>query len=132
MRTLFLTVVLSGLAGNAAAEWTLISEGANNNLYADFATVRRSGGNVKVWTLSDRAKATMSPGNPAKTYRSMVTLQEVDCSDEKMRALQLTTYENGMGAGKQLDFATRANNPSWQYAEPGTVAEDVVKAVCKK
>ena len=128
MRNSLATIFLAVLAGNAAAAWTVINEVNGITEYVDVTTIRHSANTIKMWTLRDYNQTQKLPSGA--DYSSSVTLYEFDCTEQRVRAMQVTAHEGHMQQGQQVFFA---GDPwQWAYASPGTVGEIQLQIACKK
>lgn len=128
MKKVVVTALLTALAGNAMAEWTLLSEGARGNLYMNKGEIRRAKHTVAVWTLQD-LKETMSLSDDI-VYLSVVQLEEFDCRNARNRVLQATVYEDQMAEGKALFSSDQPT--AWRHVQPGTIGRKTLDNACNK
>jgi hypothetical protein len=108
------------------AAWTLVSSNADtgDTFYVDFATIRKDGNLRKVWELMDMRKPSTT-GTKSRRIRT-----EYDCKEERTRVLSLDAFSENMASGKLLNSFTEVDK--WIDIPPGTVVEDLLKAICKK
>jgi hypothetical protein len=108
------------------AAWTLVSSNADSGdtFYIDVETIRKDGNLRKVWELMDLRQ----PSNGGAKSRRVRT--EYDCKEERTRVLSLDVFSENMGKGKVLASFTEIEK--WADIPPGTVSENLLKAVCKK
>jgi len=65
---------------------------------------------------------------PAHGYfRSMVELEEVNCSTRQLRTLQRTGYA---GNNMEGEATTSAIQPEWLFPPPGTRSEVIIQQAC--
>lgn len=121
---LLLTIAITA-AAPAWAEWTLFGTTDNGNKwYLDHSTIRVNGQIRRVWTLIDHAKPDKDGDSSARG------LYEIDCQEGRSRVLQSAWYKGQMGGG---DSGYSSNQPSqWSYAPPETIADSMVKVVCRR
>ena len=111
---------------NGYCEWTPSDSDNDGRGYIDYSTIKRSSNIVKIWELIDYK-------NPQKynslTYKSIVSLREYDCSNEKVRGLSISYFSDSMGKGNPVNIV---NQPSdWMYLPPGSMGLSKLKSVCK-
>ena len=114
MTRLFLIALLVLSSGPAYAEWVDIGitthDGAT--VYFDPDTIRRNGDRVKMWELDDfKTIQTVA----SYSYLSSKVQREFDCTEERMRVLEGTTFSGNMGNG-QVVYAHSDEN-KWQSVE---------------
>lgn len=127
MRNSLVAIFLAALAGNAAAAWTAIDKDESGTTHVDMDTIRRSGGNIKMWTMM--SFTTPHRFSNGTTYLSSVTLYEFDCAEQRKRMLQGIAYSAPMREGEIVfTFSTPAD---WSYVTPGTVNELQFKIACQ-
>lgn len=128
MRNLIATIFLAALAGNACAEWTLLTKTDAQTTYADIDNVRLSGTTAKIWMLMDFVTPKPLPDMPS--YSSSAGIYEFDCAEQRYRALQRTAYQGQMRQGEMV--ITSNTSLEWSYVPPGTASAEWLRIVCKK
>jgi len=79
------------VSSSVMAEWVLygFSNGSKKGIiitvYADPATLIKSGNTVKMWSIFDYNKAQKDPNSPS--FMSVKRQEEYDCKEEKKRLL---------------------------------------------
>jgi hypothetical protein len=108
---------------NSFANWTFVSSTADNTLsvYVDFSTKKKVGGYIRVWSLMDKNKT-------SEKVRSFIVLEEFDCSLDRNRVIQMSSYSEPMGKGNVIN-SLGGNNP-WNYITPGSVEARKFRMVC--
>ena len=105
-------------------EWTkhgTTLEGSNT-FYIDKDTIKKRGGNVYFWTLSDFS--TPDPdGDNSKKY-----MMQAECDLIGAKYESISGYKGPMGTGKLKLYDASSK---WAYFAPGTVGADIVKYACK-
>lgn len=98
-------------------DWDLVTEGAGGTM---FLMRPARGAGVRFWTRAEY----LAPSGTG--YRSMVSLVEFDCAQDRMRFIQTTFYEgsNMSGTSSMLGAA------EWTYATPGSVGAGQVDYAC--
>ena len=99
MKKLLLGLMLVMTATAASAEWTAADFNDEFIKYVDFATIRRNGNFVKMWSLSDYK--TVQKAADGQSYLSSKVQDEFDCKEEKTRLLAFTWFDGKMGSGKR-------------------------------
>lgn len=124
-----LVFVLLLLSAPAWAEWTLVALNDNEKtvVYADLATIRKSGNMAKMWSLYDY-----------KTVRRVVAVSilshkdqnEYDCGEERYRTLYSSWYSGNMGSGDSV--FSDSDPKKWDPLPPESVIESLWKVACHK
>ena len=96
MRQLFLVMLLTFVSTSAMAEWTMVGDNVNTNLYIDFSSIKKTGNKVKAWSMDDYKK--IQDADKDK-YLSDVAQNEYDCKEETTRLLALIIYSENMAKG---------------------------------
>lgn len=115
------------VASNAAwAAWQSIGEDNAAVLYADPATIVKSGNTAKLWSLHDYKdfQRMVEVG-----YFSQKALVEYDCAERKTRSLSLSLHAEHMGEGKVIYEDTSAQE--WRPVPPKTITETLWNIACK-
>ena len=117
-------VLVVGLSGNAYAQqedWKFFASSEEGiNYYLEASTFRVKGSLVYVWVLYDLINK--------KT--SMKTLNEIDCINYRMLALQSIVYEDNMGKGNATDVTE--DNEKFQYGVPGSPLQVLIQTICER
>ena len=130
MRKIILMMLLAGVSSSAAAEWFQVDKSNTFTVYADAATIRRSGNMVKMWNLLDFKTAEKNLVTPSKPYLSERTQQEYDCNDERYRLLYLSHHSENMGNGEVVFADSDPSN--WSPVPPQSIVEILWKLACGK
>ncbi len=106
------------------AEWTKVSTSISGvTFYVDFTRIKKHGGYVYYWRLKN-----LSEPDEWGDLSSLV-YEKVDCELLKSKRLSLTyhTQLNAKGTPSTID-----NQPDkdWNYANPGSSFETILKTVC--
>lgn len=129
-----LLAVLSLTSGQARAEWVALDARYQSHplqtTYIDPGTTRREGHVVALSALIDW-KAMQGGRTPTRFYSTKVTKQ-VDCAQNKVRALAATDYYGNMGTGEVIGGGGYTSEGHWVAVEPRTINEGVWSAVCGK
>ena len=98
MHKAILMMLLAVVSSSAMAEWVLIAEDKEEifTIYADPATIRKTGNTVKMWSLDDH-KMAQKPD-----VISSRGLDEYDCEKKQRRPLFLAAYSGHMGKGETV------------------------------
>ena len=98
-----LMMLLAVMSSSAMAEWVLygFSNGSKKGIiitvYADPATLIKSGNTVKMWSIFDYNKAQKDPNSPS--FMSVKRQEEYDCKEEQERLLFFSWHSENMGRG---------------------------------
>lgn len=100
------------------AEWVGISrnEDFGITVYADPATTRKSGNEVKMWVLVDYKTA--QGKNTSRQHMSSKRQDEYDCKEVKLRVIFESDHSGNMGRGK---IVRSSKNFGWQPVAPDTL-----------
>jgi hypothetical protein len=126
MKRLLIGLALGVMATAANAQWTPVAEtnDRSQTSYVDFRTFTRTGDTVKVWFLTDYAKAT--PTNPILSSKS---LHEYRCKEKTFRVLSLTHYTGKLGTGDIFSTENKSLD-KWDYVVPGSIGAVNMEGVC--
>jgi len=118
---LFSTVMFSS---PSYAEWTKVSYSMNgNNFYVDFGRLRKGGGYVYFWQLSDYAE-------PRHGFMSLKLYIKGDCEAFRYKSLSYSFHKEPMGGGNG-DIDNKPDN-TWKYPPPKSITEKILKSVCSR
>ena len=124
-------LLLAAASSGALADWSkweMVDRTAAFIVYADTATIRKSGNIASMWDLSD---ARTDQGLAAvKTSRSFKSEREYDCDKQQLRLLYISWHSGNMGEGTIIGSDAKAG--SWQPALFGTIGERLWKIACGK
>ena len=129
MKRLLIGLMLLVTAVSASAEWTAADFNDEFIQYVDFATIRRNGNFVKMWSLSDYK--TVQKAADGQSYLSSKVQDEFDCKEEKTRLLAFTWFDGKMGSGKVVVSNGNVRG-EWEPISPGSVGEALWKIACGK
>ena len=114
------------MSGAAWAGWKSVGEDNAATVYADPATIVRSGNTAKLWSLLDYKdfQRMVEVG-----YFSQKTLVEYDCIERKARGLSLSLHAEHMGEGKMI--YEDASPREWSPVPAQSIAESLWNIACK-
>lgn len=118
---------MAAAAQSLGTGWVLVSFDGTFTIYADPATIRKTGNRVKMWDLLDYNMADKISGKP---YMSIRGQSEYDCKEEKIRSLYATYHSENMARGEVVSTGTKPSN--WEPVAPGSMAAALWKMACKK
>lgn len=126
LRRVAFGLALASVASGAHAAWERITDVGDGEavFYIDRATLQRKGPVVKVWELQDLKNAT------PQGILSIKLLLEFDCGERRSRVVQGASYSANMAKGKPLE--TDKTPADWTYNAPGTAADLIDRAVCRR
>jgi hypothetical protein len=106
-------------------EWTKVGNSALGDIfYVDFERIRKHGGYVYWWDLSDYLKP-ISKGNlSTKIYK------QGDCKLFRYKVLSFSFHKEPMGRGTGEVQEPLARHKGWKYPPPNSSSEGMLKAVC--
>jgi hypothetical protein len=121
-----LVFLIAALAcGSAVADWVKVSAMDDDVgvAYVDPSTIKKLSGNVRrAWQMGDFAKPR------EKGVLSYASFIEFDCNEAKDRVIQSSAFTGHLGKGELVESFGEASN--WNYVQPGTLTERVLKFVC--
>ena len=125
-RLTFLTVlVLSLLSTPVFAGWTKVGKSVNGDtFYVDFERIRKHGGYVYFWGLSDYLKPTEQGHSSGKVYN------QGDCKLFRYKSLSFVHHKQAMG--RDTGDSNSPKNPQWEYPSPNSPIETILKKVCSR
>ena len=134
MKKSLLTLMLAIVSSSVMAEWVLygFSNGSKKGIiitvYADPATLIKSGNTVKMWSIFDYNKAQKDPNSPS--FMSVKRQEEYDCKEEKKRLLYADFHSENMGKG---DIVFNEDAPSkWTRLVPKSISQSLGEVACGK
>jgi len=134
MKKLLLTLMLAIVSSSVMAEWVLygFSNGSKKGIiitvYADPATLIKSGNMVKMLSIFDYNKAQKDPNSPS--FMSVKRQEEYDCKEEKKRLLYADFHSENMGKG-DIVFNEDATS-KWTRLVPKSVSQSLGEVACGK
>ena len=121
--TLLTVLVLTVFSTPVFAEWTEVDENFNGDtFYVDFERIRKHGGYVYWWYLTDYLKPTQPGHLSSKVYN------QGDCKSFRRKGLSYSFHKEPMGGGTGDSISPK--NPEWKYPSPNSSIETVLKSVC--
>ena len=121
MKYILLISTLMFSAGSWA-EWTWVASASGNKVYVDFDRIRKVNGLVYHWRITDSLEPLSTGILSTKSY------YKADCETMRAMELSLSVYKLPMAEGNAE--LTHTPDPEWQYAQPDSVLEAVLEAVC--
>ena len=128
LTTLIFTVLFST---PSYSEWTEVGEGSGSSnsgdtFYVDFERIRKHGGYVYYWTLSDYLKPLASGYLSSKMYK------QGDCKLFRYKYLSWSYHKEPMGVGTGETPPVPKEHKDWKYPPPNSVNEVILKLVCSR
>ena len=109
------------------AEWKRVTENAKGmTFYVDFERIRKHGGYVYYWVLSDYLKPT------SQGYLSNQSYNQGDCKLFRVKSLTEHYFMDQMGRGTRKVWNLTEFQKKWRYPPPGTSVEFLLKTVCSR
>jgi len=127
MHKVILMLLLAVASNSATAEWVVVGSNKNTAIYADPATVQRTGNMATMWHLTDFRTDQKDMG---EKYLSAKDQNEYDCKEAKSRRRASSQHSDNMGKGKVVysdSFTTR-----WKPVPPDSGIEILWKFACVK
>ena len=105
-------------------EWTKVSISATNKttFYVDFERIRKQGGIIYYWILSDFLK-------PKHGDWSSKIYVQGDCNLFREKILNASYHKKPMGEGPPSMLSSEPDK-NWHYPPPNTSMELILKEVC--
>ena len=99
----------------------------SDKIYIDEESIKHNSNNkVKVWEKHVPEGSTFEKPFNAKKVTQLLILREYDCDQGRKRQVQLNFYfEDGTKQEYQ-------STDEWSYVVPDTVADEIMKYICKK
>ena len=122
--TLILALIFSLMFSSTSfAGWTkVITNVSGDTFYVDFDSIRKHGGYVYWWDLTDYLKPTKYGDLSAKMYK------QGDCKLFWVKYLSDSYYKEPMGRGTGEPYTPPEK---WIYPHPNSSGEGVLKSVCR-
>lgn len=121
-----ITIIAAIMSFSAQAEWSLIGSGRDGvKTYVDFSTIKKTRSGYRAWSIKDYSKSPFKDG-----VRSVKSLEEYDCSEERYRYLKDIGYLGNMGHGNVKGTYDEVGD--WIYIAPESIGEDKLKQICGK
>ena len=125
MKTLLLTSTLTlslMFSAGSWAEWTEVSSAGGDKTYVDFDRIRKVNGLVYYWTIQDLLEPNKQGDMSNKIY------WKGDCATMRNMALSMSRYN--LPGAEGTPVSTFTPDPQWDYAQPDSVLETTLNAVC--
>lgn len=93
----------SGLAQDtvsAISGWVLVEKFVDADVYADSASISRTGDRVDMWSLVDYETAVVD--EQSDPYKSFLALSSYDCHTSQIKVRSIRAYAQNMGRGGQV------------------------------
>jgi hypothetical protein len=128
MNKFILTILLTIFSTSAMAEWTQIASSDEYFLFADKASISKSGNVAKMRTLNEYVSIQEKIHG---TYFSVKLYSEYDCVRKMKNILQLTAYSESMAKGNVV-MSTQTSKKDWTYIKPNSMYETAYQVACGK
>ena len=119
--------MLALVGTKAMAEWTAVDKTDYMVVYVDFATIRKTGDIVTMWSLNNFK--TVQTGTSGK-FLSASTQDEYDCKKEQNRLLAQSEYSGSMQGGTVVFDDSEPGG--WKPITLNSVREVLWKTACGK
>lgn len=126
-KILLAVVVVIGSQG-VLAEWVELGVNGSGDasVYVDQATIRKTNGTVKMWSLIDFKRPMLLA--KSAPYLSLKLQTEYDCRNEQTRTIFASFHSQHQGGGSVVN--TSATADQWQPVPPESTVEALWKFVC--
>ena len=122
--TLISTLIFSTFVFSSTtfAGWTKVARSIDGNtFYVDFERIRKHGGYVYFWYMTDLLK-------PEDGVLSDKIYVQGDCKLFRYKKLSISGHKEPMGGGTGDSYSPE--NPGWEYPPPNSSGKTVLKSVC--
>ncbi len=124
MKKLLILLFSILISFNSYGEWTEVSETVHGSItYVDFERIRKKGGFVYYWALTNYGKRTTYGDLSSKVY------YQVDCELFRYMYLSDSYYKESMGKGEKTGGSNEPDK-EWSYPPPGSAQEYILESVC--
>ena len=108
-------------------EWTKVSDNVGgDSYYVDFERIRKHGGYVYWWQLTDYLKPTKPGDLSSRIYG------QGDCKLFRYKWLSASFFKEPMGKGTSDSVELSPKDKVWRYPIPDSSTETVLKRVCNQ
>lgn len=129
-RKIILMLLMAVVSSSAVAEWVIVGTDKNSTIYANPATIHKTGSNVTMWILTDLEPAEVMYGTKIKSEKAQ---DEYDCKEKQVRVLLSSHYFDNMGRGEELASSNyQKYENEWRPVLPDTLEEVLFKIACGK
>jgi len=108
------------------ANWTKMTENEFGTFYVDFERIRKHGGYVFFWSLTDYLKPTKFGDLSSKRY------EQGDCKLFQYKVLSFSFHKEPMGRGTGDAQEPVKASQGWKYPSPDSSVEYILKSVCSR
>ena len=131
MLSCLIAFILLAASGNPAiANWVKVGYDTRRVVYAEPATIRRTGNLVRMWHIVDYKMSAHIPLPRGKAIKSVKLHVEYNCRQGEVRALYVAHYSEHMGRGAPAWF--KANPGIWEPFPARAISQNVWKVPCGK
>ncbi len=128
MKAKILLIALALFAGQASAEWELISVSDDSDYFIDRSTIRNQNGYTLAWILENYTKPKTVDG---LSYSSALTLEVAKCGEFLSAIKSSTKYIMKNGKGDSVtSYKYEFNQLDFRDVAPGTVRDYIYNAIC--
>jgi len=128
--TVACTVMLAATFAQAQ-QWVPIADADGVTLAYDSSSVLKKNTVLQFWTVSNFKEPMMHPSSK-KPFMSILTLDEVDCTAQKIRLATVIFKEKQDGLGALVDREIAMESTPMRRAPPGSVDFQIVRKVCNE
>jgi hypothetical protein len=124
--TIFTLVFTMMFSSTSFAGWTKVIESSSGNtFYVDYERIRKHGGYVYWWELSDYLEPTYGDLSH-KLYK------QGDCRVFRSRDLSFLFHKEPMGGGTGQVVEPKGEQKNWIYPSPNSINDVILKKVCSR
>ena len=120
---LFSTLIFSS---PSYGKWTKVDKVDGTDIYVDFNNIRKHGGYIYWWVLSDWRKPLETGVVSSETYN------QGDCKLFRFKYLSGSFHKESMGNGPGTVLTPKGDDTGWKYLPPNSSGEKTLKAVCNQ
>ena len=117
-------LVLSMLISlNSYGEWTYVISGSDGSkTYIDTNRIRKTNGYTFFWVMDNYGTRDKYGDMSSKLLR------KADCGEYKTQVVAASFHTKPWGGGSS---SSENSSPDWNYAYPGSIAEEWLNYICK-
>lgn len=113
-----------------ARRWELVFERGGHRVFVDVASFQVEGDIARAW-LRAEYPTEQPPSNGWPAHRSLLEHRRIDCTAATSGVTDYAVYGAPGAAGEPLQRRTW-ENPAMEPAQPGSIGEAVLRAICRR
>lgn len=130
--SILVLMILNTIAGSSiAADWVKIGQNSEMSVYIDTLSLQRTGQKVKIWEQYVFTHLQAIPGSKS-TYKVVMALKAYGCDERTDIILQLSYYTDATFNKPFANYSFPDNQSDYKKIEPDSMANSVLKFVCRE